>query len=258
MFKSVYLIAIAVSVSGCLRLSNNVVIDQRSSVEFDAGSTGDVYSSVDLHMITEMDRRGAHDIHPLNDIDPHDASVEDVGLDMALEMDMALPPDPPSVEHISYGVFLINNYTPTYFYELIGDGQIDNAIINTSDPNGDYELRARNGNSPLSEAALFSRRAFTYHSEHVRDHCVQVNCRENRVATCNEPPGDGGVCPNPGLAGATCGCYDAAQNRCICWNYGEPRMLCDQMCTPVYEDVLDEPPASYMVNDGEWYSVMNP
>jgi len=131
-------------------------------------------------------------------------------------------------------------------------------ILTPTDPNGDYELRARNGNSPLSEAALFSRRAFTYHSEHVRDHCVQVNCRENRVATCNEPPGDGGGCPNPGLAGATCGCYDAAQKRCICWTYGEPRMLCDQMCTPVYEDVLDESPASYMANDGERYSVMNP
>lgn len=173
-------------------------------------------------------------------------------LDSALP-DMALPPDAPALIHTTQGRFRITNHSAALTYELVGPGQVTQDLVETSNPSGDYELRARSRDGLLSEATLFGRRPFTYTRVHVRDDCVSCNCVENRVATCNEPPGGGGVCPNPDLQNATCGCYDADQNRCICWSYGDPRQLCEQCCTPVYEDQRDELAAPYVAEDGEWY-----
>jgi hypothetical protein len=142
------------------------------------------------------------------------------------------PPERPIMDWHSLGKFRITNYSSSIYYETRfanGSGSVSldasTGIYTLSGPNsGFYVSAAYAPGAPKSEEGYMERKAKVAVCGNFPE-CgtapsYPCKCRPNRIAICNEPPGDGGVCPNPGLPGASCGCYDASQNRCICWAVG--------------------------------------
>ena len=144
------------------------------------------------------------------------------------------PPARPIMVWHATGQFRISNFTSSLNYQTRFASGSGSATLNTS--TGIYTLDGANSGffvsaayaqgAPISTEGYMERKSRQSNcgnfSECGAAPTYPCNCQENRNATCNEPPGSGGVCPNPGLPGASCGCYDASQNRCICWVYGPP------------------------------------
>jgi hypothetical protein len=145
---------------------------------------------------------------------------------------LGVPPPRPIMVWHSTGQFRISNYNASFNYQTRYANGSGTATLNTS--TGIYTLDGANSGffvsaayaagAPRSTEGYMERKARAQTCGNFPE-CgtaptFDCNCRENRRATCNEPPGSDTdccrACPAPS--------YDG-QNRCICWVFGPP--FCD-------------------------------
>jgi hypothetical protein len=164
----------------------------------------------------------------------------------------------PIMSHVGTGAFRILNFNPETTYQLsVTAGSISRSgdMVTLSNSNSIGKITAVSPRG-FGICTRVERRAYTFTRTQVgTTPTFPCNCKDNKVAECNEAPFDVGSCPG------NCPCYDADQNRCICWRWGQPTQICYSTCggDPIFEDIKDPMPIAdppYVDQFGEYSRIL--